>query len=196
MKFPKLCAVPTLLYYLVCLLSTPLFSQIATPTFETSHGPGPSITICEETPVTFLVSNVPANSFFSFFRVPDGGSPEQLSVLDPTLAQITVEEHALNDTFFAEIVYSQSGVTSTTQTTSITVDYFPSPTNLVLSTNLGAKMGFRIQNFDIGGQFTFPLRKINQALGPKIFQFYTRFDLTDYRYGGDTNKRLNQNNHQ
>jgi len=40
MKFPKLCAVPTLLYYLVCLLSTPLFSQIATPTFETSHGPG------------------------------------------------------------------------------------------------------------------------------------------------------------
>lgn len=136
MKFPKLCAVPTLLYYLVCLLSTPLFSQIATPTFETSHGPGPSITICEETPVTFLVSNVPANSFFSFFRVPDGGSPQQLSVSDPTLAQITVEEHALNDTFFAEIVYSQSEVTSITQTTSITINYFPSPTNLVLSTNL------------------------------------------------------------
>ena len=61
--------------------------------------------------------------------------------------------------------------------------------------SLGANLGFRIQNFDIGGQFTFPLRKINQAWGPKIFQFYTRFDLTDYRYGGDTNKRLNQNNY-
>lgn len=61
--------------------------------------------------------------------------------------------------------------------------------------SLGANLGFRIQNFDIGGQFSFPLRKINQAWGPKIFQFYTRFDLTDYRYGGDTNKRLNQNNY-
>ena len=61
--------------------------------------------------------------------------------------------------------------------------------------SLGANLVFRIQNFEIGGQFTFPLRKINQAWGPKGFQFYTRFDLTDYRYGRDTNKRLNQNNY-
>lgn len=50
--------------------------------------------------------------------------------------------------------------------------------------SLRANLGFRVQNFEIGGQFSFPLRKINQAWGPKIFQFYTRFDLTDYRYGG------------
>ena len=61
--------------------------------------------------------------------------------------------------------------------------------------SLGANLGFRVQNFEIGGKFSFPLRKINQAWGPKIFQFYTRFDLTDYRYGGDINKRLNQNNY-
>ena len=136
MKFPKLCGVRTSLYYLVCILSTPLFSQIASPTFETSHGSGPNITICEDTAVTFLVSNVPANSFFRFFRVPEGGSPQQLTSTNPSSAQITVDDHTLNDTFFAEIIYSQSGVTSTTQTTSITIDYFPSPTNLMLSTNL------------------------------------------------------------
>ncbi len=64
-----------------------------------------------------------------------------------------------------------------------------------LALSLGANIGIRLQNFDIGAQFSFPLRKINQAWGPKVFQFYTRFDLTDYRYGGDTNKRLNQNNY-
>lgn len=64
-----------------------------------------------------------------------------------------------------------------------------------LALRLGTNVGVRLQNFDIGAQFSFPLRKLNQAWGPKIFQFYTRFDLTDYRYGGDTNKRLNQNNY-
>ena len=54
MKFPKLCAVHTLLYFFVCLFSISLYSQIATPTFETSHGIGPNITICEDTAVTFL----------------------------------------------------------------------------------------------------------------------------------------------
>ena len=61
--------------------------------------------------------------------------------------------------------------------------------------SLGLNFGIRVQNFDLGGQFSFPLREINQAWGPNIFQFYTRFDLTDYRHGGDTNKRLNQNNY-
>ena len=72
MKFPKLCAVRTLLYFLVCLFSTPLLSQIATPTFETSHGQGPIITVCHNTPITFSVPNAPANSFYRFFRVPEG----------------------------------------------------------------------------------------------------------------------------
>ena len=136
MKFPKLCAVRTLLYFLVCLFSTPLLSQIATPTFETSHGQGPIITVCHNTPITFSVPNAPANSFYRFFRVPEGGSPQELNHSNPTLAQITVENHSLNDTFFAEIVYSQSQITTTTQTASVTVDYFPSPVNLSISTNL------------------------------------------------------------
>ena len=136
MKFPKLCAVHTSLYFFVCLFSISLYSQIATPTFETSHGLGPYITICEDTAVTFFVSNVPAISFYRFYRVPEGGSPQELNATDPSLAQITVEDHNLNDTFFAEVIYSQSGVITVTQTSSVTIDYFPTPTNLMLSTNL------------------------------------------------------------
>lgn len=74
--------------------------------------------------------------FFCFFRVPAGGSAVQLSATDPALAQITTTEHALDDVFYAEVIYSQNGITSTTLTSSITIDYFPFPTGLNLTTNL------------------------------------------------------------
>ncbi len=106
------------------------------PTFETSHGLGPSIILCEGAPLTLFVTDVPTNSFFRFFRVPSGGSATQLFATDPSLAQITTTEHSLNDVFYAEVIYAQNGITSTTLTSSITIDYFPSPTGLALTSNL------------------------------------------------------------
>ncbi len=63
------------------------------------------------------------------------------------------------------------------------------------SISLGANIGIRWQNFEFGGQFSVPIRKLDRAWGPNVFQLYTRFDLTDYRYGAEANKRLNQSNY-
>ena len=135
MKFPKLCVGYTLLYFSVCLFSTPLFSQIATPTFETSHGPGPTITVCHNTPITFSVPSAPANAFFQFFVSQMGKSTTVKyfwSLFGPNYGW----KSQFKWYFFAEIIYSQSQVTTATQTASITVDYFPAPVNLSISTNL------------------------------------------------------------
>ncbi len=159
MKFPKLYAVRIPLYYLVCILATPLFGQTITPTFESSFGSGNTIRVCPTAEITFMVSNVPSNAKFRFYRKAVGGMQQQISS-DPASAQITTALHGLNDLFFAEVIYTINSVTSSTFTTSITIDYLPSPSSLALTTNLNGP-------FYCAGM---PLEIM--ATGADIYEFY------------------------
>ncbi|MGB2404346.1 MAG: type IX secretion system membrane protein PorP/SprF, partial [Flavobacteriaceae bacterium] len=59
----------------------------------------------------------------------------------------------------------------------------------------GVTANVQYQNFTFGVQFSFPVREINKSWGPNYFQFFTTFDLTNYRYNIQTTKRLGQSNY-